>query len=272
MGNVMREIVKIDEDKCNGCGECVPSCAEGAIQIIDGKARLVGENLCDGLGNCLGTCPTGAITIEQRPAEAFDEQAVDQHLRQETQEKTAGTSTAGDQASDAGGCPSAKAGPPAGGCPGAMLRKLAGDDAPAPQKPAGGSSGVRSALGQWPVQLSLLPAGGDLWDDADILLAADCAAFAMGDFHDRLLKGRTLAIACPKLDDTQPYVDKLATIFANHSVRSLTIARMEVPCCGGLEAIVRQAMDQADLSIPLTVVTLSSSGTIQSVNGVAVGA
>ncbi len=269
MGKVMREIVKIDEDKCNGCGECVPSCAEGAIRIIDGKARLVGENLCDGLGNCLGTCPTGAITIEQRPAEEFDEQAVDEHLRQE---KTVRTPKAGGQAGDVGSCPSAKAGSPTGGCPGAMLRKLAGeDDAPFSTPPSGNASSGRSALGQWPVQLLLLPAGGDLWDDADILLAADCAAFAMGDFHDRLLKGRTLAIACPKLDDTQPYVDKLATIFASHSVRSLTIARMEVPCCGGLEAIVRQAMDQADVTIPLTVATVGASGTIQSVNGVSVG-
>lgn len=264
----MRKIVHIDEEKCDGCGACVPSCAEGAIQVVDGKARLVAENLCDGLGNCLGTCPKDAIRIEERPADEFDEQAVEAHL-------------AGGKA-QAGGCPGAGARTldrtdtaPASvptGCPGTMMRKLqalSGDapavsrSAPSPptSEPPAAASGA-SALGHWPVQLHLLPEAGDLWRDADVLLAADCTAYAMGDFHSRLLGGRTLAVACPKLDDTGAYVGKLARILAGNEVRSLTIARMEVPCCGGLEQIVRTAREQAGSEVPVEVVVISVRGEV----------
>ena len=256
-----RKIVLIDEEKCNGCGECVPSCAEGAIQVVDGKARLLAENLCDGLGNCLGTCPQDAITIEERSAEDFDEAAVE---RLKAKSESA---------------PETEAQPAAGGCPGAMMRMLGGEKAPAgggtagpaapkaPAADAGSTSeaGGRSQLQHWPVQLALLPEAGRIWQDADVLLAADCAAYAMGDFHDRLLAGRRLAIACPKLDDARAYAEKLARIFAGNDIRSLTIARMEVPCCG-LDHIVQQALQQAGKPIPLTVVIVSTKGEILEVD------
>ncbi len=251
MAGKAREIVHIDPDKCDGCGLCIPSCAEGAIELIDGKAVLSADNLCDGLGNCLGVCPKDAITIELREAEAFDEAAVEQHLAEAAPAEPTG-------------CPSATAGAPKKGCPGSMLRKLQGGDAAAP---AAGPSPSR--LEQWPVQLTLLPAETDLWDGADVLIAADCAAFAMGDFHSRLLAGRTLAIACPKLDDAEAYVEKLSRIFAANTVASITIARMEVPCCG-LDMIVRKALEAAGTSVPVTIITLSVAGEMLDINGVSV--
>jgi NAD-dependent dihydropyrimidine dehydrogenase PreA subunit len=265
MTTMKRKIVHIDEDKCDGCGLCVPSCAEGAIQIIDGKAKLLADNLCDGIGNCLGTCPKDAIRIEEREADAFDEEAVEEHLAGQSGESEAPAAEAAERPQAAGQArPSPVEKPSFGGCPGMKLRTMSPrKKADGPKAPVGGGS----QLQQWPVQLGLLPAGGDLWKDADVLLAADCVSYAMGDFHDRLLKGKTLAIACPKLDDPQGYVDKLAGIFAEGGVKSLTIARMEVPCCGGLERIVQAAMDQAGVSIPLTVVVVAVDGAIQEING-----
>ena len=239
-----RKIVRIDEEKCDGCGACVPDCAEGAIQVIEGKARLMAENLCDGLGNCLGSCPQGAITIEERPADEFDKAAVAEHMERLAAEK-----------SDPAPC----------GCPGAMLRKLEPDAAAEDVGPR------RSRLGQWPVQLTLLPVTGDIWRDADVLIAADCVPFAMPDFHERLLDGKTLAVACPKLDDAGAYVQKLATVFASNSVKSITIARMEVPCCGGLEQIVQAALERAAATIPVNVVIVGAGGKTLAVNGVRVG-
>ena len=232
----VRKIVEIDEEKCDGCGLCVPKCAENAIVIENGKAKLSAENLCDGLGACLGECPQDAITIEERPAEAFDERAV------EAQKCAQGNNVAGIS----------------GGCPGSMLRKLNAQSPPA-DGPVGSS---RSQLGQWPVQLTLVPPVGDIWQGADVLLAADCAAYAMGDFHDRLLAGKTLAVACPKLDDCDAYVAKLTTIFAGNAIRSITIARMEVPCCSGLERIVQEAISRAGREIPITIVEISVGGQI----------
>jgi len=244
-----RKIVHIDENKCNGCGECVPSCAEGAIQVIDGKARLVGENLCDGLGNCLGTCPLGAITIEERPAEAFDELAV--------RERQAQLAAPAEPAAEGDRLPC--------GCPGTMMRKLApSGEAPAP--PAAPETGGRSQLRHWPVQLTLLPEQGDIWHDADVLLSADCVPCALGDFHDRLLAGRTLAVACPKLDDAAAYVEKLARILAGNAIRSVTIARMEVPCCGGLVRIMQTARARANSRVPVSVVTVAASGEVVDVS------
>jgi NAD-dependent dihydropyrimidine dehydrogenase PreA subunit len=187
MTTAVRKIVKIDADKCDGCGLCVPSCAEGAIRIIDGKARLVAENLCDGLGNCLGTCPKDAITIEERPAEAFsaDRDADASHAH-------AAAVTALRPVPQV----------PAGGCPGSMMRLLRPDGAAQPAGgPAPADEQVPSALRHWPVQLVLLPESGPIWDDADVLLAADCVPVVMPDFHRRLLVGKTVAVACPKLDD-----------------------------------------------------------------------
>ena len=253
----MRKIVRIDEDKCTGCGLCVPSCAEGAIRIIDGKARLVAENLCDGLGNCLGECPEGAITIEERPAERFDPQAVGEHL-------------AGQGAGEAAECAATSAPAHPVGCPGSMLRKLSGEEA-GPAAPAGGGqSPAVSQLRHWPVQLSLLPARGEVWQGADVLIAADCVAACMPDFHGRLLAGKTLAIACPKLDDVAPYVAKLAEVFAANDVRSVTVAHMEVPCCRGLRQVVEQALAAAGKAVPLSVVVVGIAGKVLAADGAAV--
>jgi NAD-dependent dihydropyrimidine dehydrogenase PreA subunit len=267
-----RKIVKIDPDKCNGCGLCVPSCAEGAIQIIDGKARLLAENLCDGLGNCLGKCPLDAIVIEERPADEFDESAVENHLgKSHAPVAAAHQAAAAHPAAHQGGCPSLAAlgggrGAAAGGhggCPGSMLRKL---QRPAGERPAadvGRSAAPVSRLGQWPVQLALLPVQGEIWRDADVLIAADCVPFAMADFHEALLAGKTLGIACPKLDDVEPYVQKLAAIFAGNTIRSLTVAHMEVPCCTGIVRVVREALRVAGRDIPVRDVTIGVDGRIQ---------
>ncbi len=239
-----RSIVHIDEDKCDGCGLCVPSCAEGAIQIIDGKARLVAENLCDGLGACLGECPRDAITIEQRPAEEFDPEAVESR-------KAAERPAPADD--DALPC----------GCPGTAMRKLGGGEPPKARPTDGGDSSAQSRLGHWPVQLALLPEKGDMWAGADVLLSADCVAYALPDFHDRLLAGRTLAVACPKLDDSAAYVETLARIFAGNDIRSVTVARMEVPCCGGLVEVARRALADADSDAPLWIIEIALDGTIK---------
>jgi len=247
-----RPIVLIDEDKCDGCGDCVPACHEGAIRIINGKAKLVAENLCDGLGACLGHCPRGAITVEHRPAEAFDEQAVEQHLQQQD-------------------APSMPPEPAPCGCPGAKLQMMTPPSATStsntPDHPAASAAPTgpaQSRLGQWPVQLALLPPTGPVWTDADVLIAADCVPFTMADFHDRMLAGKSLAIACPKLDDPTPYVQKLAHIFANNTVRSITVARMEVPCCGGLVQIVQAALQAAGRTdIPLHVVNVGIDGQLK---------
>ncbi len=246
IAKTMRKVVRIDEDKCDGCGACVPSCAEGAIQIIDGKARLVADNLCDGLGNCLGTCPKDAITIEERPADEFDEHAVEVHRHFHERKPEA----------------EAKAQKLPCGCPGTAMRKL---------KPVAGEnfehcSVSPSRLGNFPVQLTLLPERGDIWDGADVLLSADCVGFAVPDFHDRLLAGKTLAVACPKLDDAQAYVQKLARIFAANNVHSVTVARMEVPCCSALTRIVETALTEAGREdIPIHELVVSVEGAIISV-------
>ena len=236
----IRKIVRIDEEKCDGCGVCVPGCAEGAIEIVDGKARLVADNLCDGLGNCLGTCPRGAITIEEQPVRPFDENAVEARRARQAPDET-----------PPGHCPPRQ-------CPGAAVRSFQHGEAP-----RGDATAERpSQLRHWPVQLALVPERGDIWEHADVLLAADCVAYSLGDFHDRLLAGRTLAVACPKLDDAAAYVDKLATVFAANDIRSITVARMTVPCCAGLEHIVREALARAGKTIPVETVIVDPSGVV----------
>ena len=233
-----RKIVLIDEDKCDGCGLCVPDCAEGAIKIIDGKAKLLAENLCDGLGACLGACPQDAITIEERPADEFDEAAVEAV-------KTA-----------------AKKPDLPCGCPGTMARALAPKPASNPQTEARASQ-----LSHWPVQLTLVPPSGAMWNDADVLISADCVAFAMPDFHERLLAGRAVVIACPKLDDVGPYIDKMTRIFADNSIKSVTVAHMEVPCCTGIVTAARAAMDASGRTdIPFADITIGIDGTVRSEN------
>jgi len=255
---MIRKMVKIDEDKCNGCGLCVPSCAEGAIQIIDGKARLIADNLCDGLGACLGDCPVDAITIEEREADEFDEVAVEDHLKQIGREPQPHHHEA---AAPSGGCPSAAvksfAAPAAGGgCPSAKTMNFSEQKEEQSQ-----SVGSRpSRLAQWPIQLHLLPPTAPFFQNADVVLAADCAPFAYADFQEDLLKGKALAIACPKLDNTEPYVDKLVAMITQSNIKSLTVVHMEVPCCNGLIFMARQAIEKSGRDIPFDTVCIGIRG------------
>jgi Pyruvate/2-oxoacid:ferredoxin oxidoreductase delta subunit len=235
-----RQIVRIDEEKCNGCGACLPACAEGALQIVNGKARLVADRLCDGLGACLGVCPQGALLIEEREAADFDEAAVHAHLHPHQPEQ------AGEQPY---GC----------GCPGTHARVLAGKSTPAGLP---GSASEPSALGQWPVQLKLLNPAAPFLREADLLIAADCVPFAYATFHRDLLRGRVLAVGCPKLDDAQAYVEKLAQIIERSRPRSITVAYMEVPCCGGLVSIVREAARRSGCSLPVETVKVALDGSV----------
>jgi NAD-dependent dihydropyrimidine dehydrogenase PreA subunit len=229
-----RDIIKIDEEKCNGCGQCIPNCHEGALKIIDGKARLVSDVLCDGLGACLGHCPEGAITVEQRDAEPFDEKVVMQTRTPEYKHVESG-------------------------CPGSAERMIAAPAnlrrAPAEESP--------SELRQWPVQMHLINPGAPYFRNADMLLAADCVAFSVGDFHSRYLKNHSLAIACPKLDrNTDIYVDKLTALIDIAMVNTITVMIMEVPCCSGLMQLVRAATARASRKVPVKQVMISASGAV----------
>ncbi len=230
-----RNIVKIDEEKCNGCGLCVPSCAEGAIQIINGKAKLIADNLCDGLGACLGDCPQDAITIEQRDAKEFDEQAV------------------------AASQPAVKVPVRSGGCPSAQALKLS-----PPKKSLTTKTEIGpSQLGNWPVQLKLVPPSAPFLAEADLLLAADCVPFAYPDFHQKFLVGKTLLIGCPKLDDVEAYGEKLTAILSQNNIQSLTVVRMEVPCCTGLVNLAQQALAASGKDIPFETVTIGIKGELK---------
>ena len=251
---MIRKVVKINEDKCNGCRLCVPACAEGAIQIIDGKARLVADNLCDGLGACLGDCPQDAITIEEREADEFDEVAVAERLGE------GGGHTPPAPAHLGGGCPSAQvrsfAPPTGGGCPSAQPLQI-----DRPEQADGTVAGpAPSRLAQWPIQLHLVPLTAPFLHGADVLLAADCAPFAYADFHEDLLKGKALLIACPKLDHTAPYLDKLVAMIEQSQIRSLTVVHMEVPCCSGLVHLARQAVARSGRELPLETVCIGIRG------------
>ncbi len=240
---VKRKVVEIDEEKCNGCGECIPQCHEGALQIIDGKARLVSDRYCDGLGACLGTCPQDAIRIIERDADEFDEEAVEVRLQKQENQKTK---------------------PQMGGCPGAAAFEIGADRSQRPV-PSGSRKDKKtpSALSQWPVQLRLVPVDAPYFDGADLLIAADCAPFAYADFHAELLAGRKLLIGCPKLDDGEFYRDKLKEIFEKNDLRSVTVAHMEVPCCHGLLAIVRSALDAAKVDLEVNIKVLSVNGELR---------
>ena len=263
-----RKIIEIDEGKCNGCGACIPNCPEGALQVIDGKARLVSDLFCDGLGACIGQCPQGAIRTVEREAEPYDERKVMENIARQGANtivahlrhlKSHGELKLLGEAMDylrERNIP-VPAAVHAGGCPGALARKLH----PAPSgEPAGGASALR----QWPVQLRLLNPSAEYFDDADLLVSADCVAHAHGAFHRDLLARRILIIFCPKLDqDLAGYVEKLAQIFSQHRIKSVTVARMEVPCCGGTEAVVRKALELAGVEIPLKTVIVGIDGIIK---------
>ena len=241
---VMRKIIEIDEELCDGCGQCVPSCAEGAIQVVDGKARIVSESFCDGLGACLGECPTGALKIVEREAEDFDEDAVEEYLKErERQEK---------QPEPVQAC----------GCPSTQVQTFI------PSAPAGDAFGsgegaeTDSALSHWPVQINLVPPTAPFLRGADLLVAADCTALAYSSFHRDFLKGKVVMMGCPKFDDVEGYISKFAEIFRTADIRSITAVVMEVPCCSGLPFIVKKAMEKADKKIPMEEVVIGTRGHI----------
>jgi Pyruvate/2-oxoacid:ferredoxin oxidoreductase delta subunit len=235
----IRNIVKIDSAKCNGCGQCVTACAEGAIAIRDGKARLVSEVYCDGLGACLSHCPQGAISVESRQAAAFDEQATQTHLRAGEEQGAQGLSQV---------------------CPGLMAQSFAASPpAAAPDCPAGEEG---SQLTHWPIQLKLVSPRAAYLQEADLLVVADCVPFAMGDFHDRFLKGHKVVVGCPKLDDVSFYIDKLAAILSANRLRSLTVVHMEVPCCSGLTRVAMEAIGRVETKVPFTDVTVGLHGKV----------
>lgn len=247
---MIRKIVRIDQDRCNGCGLCVPACAEGAIRIVDGKALLAADNLCDGLGACLGECPQDAIQIIERDADEFDEEAVEIHLKSiGNLPRPAGHAQGNASAGHHGG----------GGCPGS--RAMSFD----PQTSAGGDSPAQSQpsrLAQWPVQLHLVPVNAPYFQNADLLIAADCVPFAYANFHSDFLAGKAVVIGCPKLDDNRYYLEKLTEIFRTSSIKSITVVRMEVPCCGGIVMAARQALAASGVDIPLREVSVSIRGEV----------
>lgn len=262
-----RSIITIDEDKCNGCGLCVPDCPEGALQVIDGKVHLVSDLFCDGLGACLKTCPEGALTVEERDAEPYDERRVMEnvakhganvirahlhHLKEHGETKYFNEAVKFLNERDIP-VPMHEERPVdhACGCPGSAavdMRNKAADKG----GPTGRAAAVESELRQWPVQLKLLNPAAPYFDGADLLLAADCVPFSYGNFHRDFLFNRIVIMFCPKLDPyVEEYVDKLAAILSMHDIRSITIARMEVPCCGGVNVILERAMEKSGKSIPV---------------------
>jgi NAD-dependent dihydropyrimidine dehydrogenase PreA subunit len=259
-----RKIVHIDPDKCNGCGLCVPNCAEGAIKVIDGKARLVADNLCDGLGACLGECPEGAITIEERDADAFDEQVVEKHLKAIGREPAPAP---GGHGHHGGGGHHGHHGQPHGhhhgggfACPSA--RAISHDRTPAASSPAGE---VRSELGHWPVKLQLVQPTAPFFRGKELVVAADCGPVAFGDFHRRFLKDAAVVIQCPKFGEQDFVIPKLAGIMAEGGITGVTVLRMEVPCCGGLSWAVQKALQQSGKAgLPLREVVVGVRGEIVS--------
>ena len=270
-----RKIIHIDEEKCTGCGICAEACHEGAIDMVDGKAKLVRENFCDGFGDCLPACPAGAITFEEREAPAYDEAAV----KANQMIKKAVLMSGGDPASDMHGQDAP--GPfahhaPGSGCPGSQMMqfhpgRMEAKDASA-EKPVSASSSASPAISfpagkpvsrleQWPVQLKLLPTEGDFYNGAKLLIAADCTAYAYAGMHEEFMKGHVTVIGCPKLDMVD-YTEKLTEIIRNNDIRSVTIVRMEVPCCGGLQRAAESALRASGKFIPWQVVVISRDGQI----------
>ena len=239
-----RKIVRIDEEKCNGCGLCIPNCAEGALQIVEGKAKLISDNFCDGLGACLGNCPQDAIIIIEREAEDFDEKAVEVHLHKKEAEPQ----------------PKPEPVPLFTGCPSSRVMHF---KVPESRLEANPSAPSVSMLSQWPVQLKSVPVNASYFQDADILVAADCVPFAYPNFHQDLLKGKAVVVGCPKLDDIQYYKEKLTEIFKNNSIKSVTVPYMEVPCCFGLVKATEDAIAASGKKIPFKKIRIGIRGEIK---------
>ncbi|MBW2029844.1 MAG: 4Fe-4S binding protein [Deltaproteobacteria bacterium] len=243
---VKRKIIEINEDLCDGCGLCVPSCAEGALQVVDGKAKLVSEIYCDGLGACLGECPTGALQVIEREAEDFDEQAVEEHLKSSAPEQK--------QVEETLPC----------GCPSTQLKSF-GQHGPS-HGVSEGTTGQRAAseLSHWPVQIKLVPPTAPFLKGADLLVAADCTPVAYPNFHQDFLRGKVVMVGCPKFDDQQEYIEKFADIFKTADIKSVTVVVMEVPCCQGLPLILERGMELAGRKVPIERVIISARGELLS--------
>ena len=245
---MLRKIIKIDESKCNGCGACASACHEGAIAMVNGVANLTREDYCDGLGDCLPACPTGAITFEMREAPAYDEAAVKKAQLQKKLMQELG-----------GGMPC--------GCPGSQAKSIKHENAESESGSVSSASSVSpvqavpSRLSTWPVQIKLAPVNAPYFSGADLLIAADCSAYAYGNFHNDLIKNRVVLIGCPKLDEGD-YSEKLKAIIAENDIKSVTVVRMEVPCCGGIEMAARRALQESGKFIPWQVVTISTDGRV----------
>jgi NAD-dependent dihydropyrimidine dehydrogenase PreA subunit len=259
---MIRDIVEIDEEKCDGCGECIPSCAEGALFLEGGKVRLREDTLCDGLGACLGTCPKGALRVTRREAKAFDEAAVHAALAQ-ARSRRPPLALAPEPLSPPAGCPGSRprtlhpVPSPAASAPGPRPRLSVVSDAPPPIAPVAGSR-----LGQWPVQLHLVAAGAPYLHGADLLIAADCVPFAYARFHEDFLDGRKVLVGCPKLDDVSAYAEKLTELFRRAEPRTVTVVKMEVPCCNGIAHVARQALTASGWSAPFEVATIGIAGDV----------
>lgn len=239
---IKRKIVEIDEERCDGCGQCVIACAEGAIEIIDGKARIIKDSYCDGLGACLGECPQGALRIIERQAEAFDHAAVEEHLKRKEMEQKQSFPMA------------------QGGCPSAQMHQFNKSSASLQTSTVGHEGG--SALGHWPVQIRLVPPNAPFLKGADLLVAADCAPVAYPNFHADFLQGKAVMIGCPKFDNPQEYIAKFAEIFRRADIKSVTVVDMEVPCCSALPMIVRKGMEMAQKEVPMEEVIVRVTGQV----------
>jgi ferredoxin len=240
---VLRKIIEIDEERCDGCGQCVPGCAEGALQIIDGKAKVVADKYCDGLGACIGECPNDALTIVEREAEEFDEEAVEAYLSQKEKE------TVKEEPVMACGCPSTQ------------IQAFSPSSCQEANQPSTFEEPA-SALSHWPVQIRLVPPHAPFLKNADLLVTADCTPLAFPNIHDRFMKGRTVLMGCPKFDDVQEYIDRFGEIFQTAAIKSITTLIMEVPCCSGLPAIIKKGMQKANKNIPMETVVISTRGNI----------
>jgi Fe-S-cluster-containing hydrogenase component 2 len=241
---VVRKIIEIDDELCDGCGQCILSCAEGALKLVDGKVKVISDNLCDGLGACIGECPTGALEIIEREAEEFDEDAVEAHLATSDKEKPAlGTTLAC-------GCPSTQI----------QVFDVPGKSASSPG--SGGAAETESALSHWPVQIRLIPPTAPFLKEADLLVLADCVPVAFPMLHQEFLHGKAVAMGCPKFDDVQQYVEKFTAIFKVANLKRVTTVVMEVPCCAGLPKIVETAIEKAGVSLPMERVVISTKGKI----------
>ena len=245
---IRRKIIEIDQELCNGCGQCVPDCAEGALEVVDGKARMIADKYCDGLGACLGACPVGALRIIEREAEDFDEAAVEELLQQKKQpEMKAGTTM------NLRGCPSAQ-----------LFSFQVASPCQAANKPKTDlkDSSAASGLSHWPVQIRLVPPTAPFLKNSNLLVAADCTPIAYPGFHRDFLAGRAVMMGCPKFDDVQGYVDKFVEVFKTAELKSVTILIMEVPCCSAMNMIVDQALKKSNCQIPVEQVTISVPGKV----------